>query len=169
MKITMMHKWHLMGLIMKDRQLSCSAKTVGYIILDRYNANTQLCYPSYERMALDSGLTRRSCINGMKKLIGKGYAEIIIKGGRVGGKARANDYRPCFELVNNKVQTSEKTRSELVKSLSPQSIKEPIKETKYVYKKNKPYSNPLFAEGDKPTISSDGTLMKYRRDGSLIE
>ena len=169
MKITMMHKWHLLGLIMKDRQLSCSAKTVGYIILDRYNANTQLCYPSYERMALDSGLTRRSCINGMNKLIAKGYAQIIIKGGRIGGKARANDYRPCFELVKNKVQTSEKTRSELVKSLSPQSIKEPIKETKYVYKKNKPYFNSYFAEGERPTISSDGKPMKYRWDGSLIE
>ena len=56
-----------------------------------------------------------------------------------------------------------------MKSLSPQSIKESIKETKYVYKKNKPYSNPFFVEGERPTISSDGKPMKYRWDGSLIE
>ena len=165
----MMHKWHLLGLIMKDRQLSCSAKTVGYIILDRYNTNTQLCYPSYERMAQDSGLTRRSCITGVNQLVERGYAQIIIKGGRIGGKTLANDYRPCFELVKNKAQTSEKKRSELVKSLSPQSIKEPIKETKYVYKKNKPYSNPLFADGERPSISAEGKRMRYNWDGSLIE
>ena len=165
----MMDKWHLLGKIQKDCQLSCSARRTAYFIIDRYNANTQLCYPSYERMALDSGLSRRSCITGVKQLVANGYVEIIRKGGKIGGRTLANDYRPCFELVKNKVATSEKKRSELVKSLSPQSIKEPIKKTKYIFKKSKPYSNPFFAEGDRPTISADGKRMRYRYDGSLIE
>ncbi len=166
----MMDKWHLLGLIQRDCQLSCSARRTAYFIIDRYNANTQLCYPSYERMALDSGLTRRSCITGVRQLVAKGYVEIIRKGGKIGGRTLANDYRPCFELVKNKVATSVKERSEVVKSLSPQSIKEPIKKTKYNFKKREPYSNPLFSSGERPTISAEGKRMKYHwKDGSLIE
>ena len=166
----MMDKWHLLGQIQKDCQLSCSARRTAYFIIDRYNANTQLCYPSYERMALDSGLSRRSCITGVKQLVANGYVEIIRKGGKIGGRTLANDYRPCFELVKNKVATSVKERSEVVKSLSPQSIKEPIKKTKYNFKKREPYSNPLFSSGERPTISAEGKRMKYHwKDGSLIE
>ena len=166
----MMDKWHLLGQIQKDSQLSCSARRTAYFIIDRYNANTQLCYPSYERMALDSGLSRRSCITGVKQLVANGYVKIIRKGGKIGGKTLANDYRPCFELVKNKVATSVKERSEVVKSLSPQSIKEPIKKTKYNFKKREPYSNPLFSSGERPTISAEGKRMKYHwKDGSLIE
>jgi len=165
----MMDKWHLLGLIQKDPQLCCSARRTAYFIIDRYNANTQLCYPSYERMALDSGLTRRSCITGVKQLVKNGYVKILRKGGKIGGRTLANDYRPCFELVKNQDSTGEKERSKLVKSFSPQSIKKPIKKTKYNIKKREPYYNPLFSPGERPTISSEGKPMRYRSDGSLIE
>ena len=98
-----MHKWLLLGLIEKDCQLSCSARRTTYFIIDRYNANSQLCYPSYERMALDSGLTRRSY--GCQTVGGKWVRENYSQGREIGGRTLANDYLPCFELVKNKVST----------------------------------------------------------------
>ena len=56
-------------------------------------------------MALDGGLTRRSCITGVGQLVASGYVKIIRKGGKIGGRTLANDYLPCFELVKNKIST----------------------------------------------------------------
>lgn len=55
------------------------------------------CYPSYERIALDTGMTRRAAITHVKRLIDEHW---LLAVGRCNGRGRQSN---AYQLVDNRL------------------------------------------------------------------
>ena len=69
----LLDKWKLLGLIMRDPDLTDASRRVGWALLDFHNVKTGRCYPSYETLAKRSGLKLRATKSAVEQLVSLGY------------------------------------------------------------------------------------------------
>ena len=100
----LLDKWKLVGLIMRDPDLTDASRRVGWALLDFHNVKTGRCYPSYETLAKRSGLKLRATKSAVEQLVSLGY----LHRSKGGGRGRANEYRPAFERVHDGAPFREK-------------------------------------------------------------
>ena len=99
-------KLKLMGLIAADRTVTLAGLKVAIALLDRVNGATRRCFPSYNTLADDTGLSRRSAISGVGWLVTHGYVR-KVRGSRPKDRSKGderrpvNQYEPAFELVKD--------------------------------------------------------------------
>ncbi len=74
---------------------SNAAWQVRMILAYHHNAQTGRCFPSYERMAEETGLAKSSVVRGIKELAAAGQIE-VVKGRRAGTFNAPNSYKLLF-------------------------------------------------------------------------
>ncbi len=89
-------KWQMIYAALYDKKLSKSDVAIQYQILDRYSVRNGSCWPSFKRLAVDTGLSQRMVQKSVKKLIAMGYVAIVKHGDRVS----PNHYKPDFSLLD---------------------------------------------------------------------
>ena len=85
-----------MSMVLADPSLSPAAKRVAWWLLDHYNVESKLCFPSEKRLADEAGLHIRTVKRSIARLSDRGWFRITAKGG---GRGRANEYEPQLERV----------------------------------------------------------------------
>lgn len=70
-----------MRIVMAAKGLPSSAKLVLIALANRMNGKTGACFPAYRTLAIDTGLSQRSCIRAVKYLIEADLLTIPAKGG----------------------------------------------------------------------------------------
>ncbi len=85
-KETLLDRWLLVGEMARDRRLNDAARRIGWFLLNRVNQDTGTCWPGYECLAEDSGLSRATVARAINMLIKNSYFS-YRKGG---GKRQAN-------------------------------------------------------------------------------
>ena len=105
-------KLRLLRQIAADAGVTLAAIKTAIVLLDRVNSGTGRCYPSYDSLARDTKLSRRSVINGVDHLVRRGYFRLS----RGGGREKANEYEPALQTVND---TAPFSLSETVNAASP--------------------------------------------------
>ncbi|MCX7084819.1 MAG: helix-turn-helix domain-containing protein [Methylococcales bacterium] len=92
----LLKKWQMINAALYDKNLSKSDVAIQYQILDRYSVINGSCWPSFKRLASDTGLSQRMVQKSVKKLTTMGYVAIVKHGDRVS----SNHYRPDFSLLD---------------------------------------------------------------------
>ena len=92
---TLLEKWKLLGAIMADSSLPCSAKVIAFSILDHLNTKTGRCDPSLVGLAERTSTPKRTVIRAIQALVDAGYFRVRHGGGR----RRRNSYMPAWETV----------------------------------------------------------------------
>ena len=95
--VTLLGKWKFLELIVRDSKLSAADLRVAFQLLDHYNGETGACYPGAERLAKKSGLCLRTVKRSISRLTDPELGWFRVDEG--GGRGRANEYDPRFELV----------------------------------------------------------------------
>lgn len=95
-KPLLLKKWLLLELALNDKKLSQGHCAVFWQILDRYNPDKGVAYPSMKRLATDTGFTQRHVQNSITRLVKADYVAII----QHGNQSRTNRYRPNFSLLD---------------------------------------------------------------------
>ncbi|WP_085372063.1 helix-turn-helix domain-containing protein [Magnetospirillum sp. ME-1] len=67
--------------IIKDPRLNDSSRRVGFALINRINSQNGQCFPSYERIASDVGLSRAAVATAIKTLLLCGYFTYTAGGG----------------------------------------------------------------------------------------
>lgn len=88
---------------------SNAAWQVRMILAYHHNAQTGRCFPSYERMAEETGLAKSSVVRGIKELAAAGQIE-VVKGRRAGTFNAPNSYKLLF-LTHEKLVAEKERRS----------------------------------------------------------
>ena len=112
-KPLLLKKWLLLELALNDKRLSKGDCAVNWQILDRYNPEKGVAYPSLKRLATDTGLTQRNIQNNVTRLVNADYVHII----QHGNQSRSNRYRPNFSLLD-RVENSSSLPNEGVENAS---------------------------------------------------
>lgn len=86
----------MLELALNDKRLSKGDCAVNWQILDRYNPDKGVAYPSLKRLATDTGFTQRNIQNSVTRLVNADYVHII----QHGNQSRSNRYRPNFSLLD---------------------------------------------------------------------
>lgn len=97
----LLKKWLLLELALNDKRLAKGDCAVNWQILDRYNPEKGVAYPSMKRLATDTGFTQRNTQRSITKLVNADYVHII----QHGNQSRTNRYRPNFSLLD-RVETA---------------------------------------------------------------
>jgi len=92
----LLKKWQMLNAALCDKNLSKGDVAIQYQILDRYSVINGSCWPSFKRLASDTGLSQRMVQKSVKKLTAMGYVAIVKHGDRVS----SNHYRPDFSLLD---------------------------------------------------------------------
>lgn len=100
-KPLLLKKWLLLELALNDKRLAKGDCAVNWQILDRYNPDKGVAYPSLKRLATDTGFTQRNTQRSITKLVNADYVHII----QHGNQSRTNRYRPNFSLLD-RVETA---------------------------------------------------------------
>ena len=112
-KPLLLKKWLLLELALNDKRLSKGDCAVNWQILDRYNPEKGVAYPSLKRLATDTGFTQRNIQNSVTRLVNADYVHII----QHGNQSRSNRYRPNFSLLD-RVENSSSLPNEGVENAS---------------------------------------------------
>lgn len=94
---------------MKTAAPSNAAWQVMMILAYHHHSKTGRCFPSYERMAEETGLAKSSVTRGVKELAAAGLIE-VVKGRRAGTFNAPNSYKLLF-LTHQKLLTPKDRRS----------------------------------------------------------
>lgn len=100
-KPLLLKKWLLLELALNDKRLSKGDCAINWQILDRYNPEKGVAYPSLKRLATDTGFTQRNTQRSVTRLANADYVHII----QHGNQSRSNRYRPNFSLLD-RVETA---------------------------------------------------------------
>jgi hypothetical protein len=114
---------------------------IGIQLLRHYNNKIGIAWPSYATLAKLVGVTDRTAIASVNKLIGQGWF-VCVEGG---GRGRSNRYTPVWERVNHSSPfNSERMNSSSVKSeaVCLESVSQSSPEPTYI----EPIDEPI--EGD---------------------
>jgi biotin operon repressor len=107
---------------MHDANLTDAARRVGWAILNHVNTRSGDAWPSYERLATVTGLSRAAVGRGVKLLLDEGYFDHIQGGGnrlsQYPGekKGLSNRYRPRFDkcpLITDRSLPAKSDRSDI--------------------------------------------------------
>ncbi len=102
-KETLLDRWLLVGEMARDKRLNDAARRVGWFLLNRVNKDTGTCWPSYECLAEDSGLSRATVARAINMLIKCSYFTYRKGGGQRqanypgGGIGHTNTYIPIYK------------------------------------------------------------------------
>lgn len=102
-KETLLDRWLLQGEMAWDKRLNDAARRIGWFLLNRVNQDTGTCWPSYECLAEDSGLSRATVARAINMLIKCSYFEYRKGGGKQqanypgGGIGHTNTYTPIYK------------------------------------------------------------------------
>lgn len=77
------------------RELKDSDRRVGCALLDHYNKKTTQCDPSLDTLAVLVGVSRRSVIRSVNRLVSCGF----FRRARHGGKFHRNSYEPAWDRL----------------------------------------------------------------------
>ena len=89
-------------LVVRARGISPSAKLVLMILADHHNGQTGACFPSYETLRKETGLSRRTVIRARQELSEKGLVPILERG----GGRRSNRYDINATSVMSHIENS---------------------------------------------------------------
>lgn len=109
--LLLLKKWLLLELALNDKRLSKGDCAVNWQILDRYNPDKGVAYPSMKRLATDTGFTPRNIQRSVTRLVKADYVAII----QHGNQSRSNRYRPNFSLLD-RVETATSLQNEGVET-----------------------------------------------------
>lgn len=90
----MIKKWKLLKIVNQNNHLNDSARRVMFFLLDRENNKTGKLFPSHDRLAKDTGLSKSSIKRGISNLIENGFLTRL----RVGYVGRATEYKINYDV-----------------------------------------------------------------------
>lgn len=102
-KETLLDRWLLAGQMARDKRLNDAARRIGWFLLNHVNQQTGTCWPGYERLAEDSGLSRATVARVINMLIKCSYFSYRQGGGKRQANypgeeiGRTNTYIPIYE------------------------------------------------------------------------
>ncbi|MBI3444645.1 MAG: helix-turn-helix domain-containing protein [Magnetospirillum sp.] len=102
-KETLLDRRLLVGEMVRDKCLNDAARRIGWFLLNRVNQQTGTCWPGYERLAEDSGLSRATVARAINMLIKCSYFSYRQGGGKRQANypgeeiGRTNTYIPIYE------------------------------------------------------------------------
>ena len=94
----LLKKFQLLEVVSVNRNLKGCDFAVFWQIQDHYNQKLGYAYPSFNRLALRTGFSKRNIQNSVSRLVRYGFIEIILHGSR---NNVANRYKPNYELLND--------------------------------------------------------------------
>jgi hypothetical protein len=121
---TLLDKWKLLGQVMADPDLSGSAKSAAYYLLNHFNLKTEQCDPSLLGLAEQMGKHERSALRAVNELVKKG----VFERAQGGGRGRTTKYKPLWETPTELSLNTDKTVRKTPTKLSDEYGKENGKE-----------------------------------------
>ena len=100
----LLKKYQLLEVLSVNRNLKGGDFAVFWQIQDHYNQKLGYAYPSFNRLALRTGFSKRNIQNSVSRLVEYGFIEIILHGSR---NNVANRYRPNYDLLNDWIEWRE--------------------------------------------------------------
>ena len=93
---TLLDQWKFALVMAADKRLSRGDLSVGFFLVDHINKEKGVAWPSYERLAECTNITRRSAFTSVQRLLGFKYFTKVSGGGR----GHSNRYMAEIETVS---------------------------------------------------------------------
>ena len=94
----LLKKFQLLEVVSVNRNLKGCDFAVFWQIQDHYNQKLGYAFPSFNRLALRTGFSKRNIQNSVSRLVEQGVIQIILHGSR---NNVANRYKPNYELLSD--------------------------------------------------------------------